>query len=61
MGGCGDRLPPGCDLVKDPARLAAAYDDRACVTAAFNRNAMRVLIAELGADFAPERFSHVAL
>ena len=31
----------GTDLVKDPARLVAAYDDAAGVTAAFNRNALR--------------------
>ena len=57
----GDWLLLGCDLVKDPARLVAAYDDASGVTAAFNRNALRVLNAELGADFVPERFSHVAL
>jgi L-histidine N-alpha-methyltransferase len=50
----------GTDLVKDPARLVAAYDDGAGVTAAFNRNVLAVLNRELGADFAPERFEHVA-
>ncbi|MDQ3293473.1 MAG: ergothioneine biosynthesis protein EgtB [Actinomycetota bacterium] len=50
----------GTDLVKDPARLVAAYDDRAGVTAAFDRNALRVLNRELGADFDPEAFDHVA-
>lgn len=56
----GDRLLLGTDLVKDPARLVAAYDDAAGVTAAFNRNVLSVLNRELGADFAPERFDHVA-
>ena len=50
----------GTDLVKDPARLVAAYDDAAGVTAAFNRNVLHVLNRELGADFDVERFEHVA-
>jgi L-histidine N-alpha-methyltransferase len=50
----------GVDLVKDRARLEAAYDDAAGVTAEFNRNALRVLNARLGADFDPEAFDHVA-
>lgn len=50
----------GTDLVKDPARLVAAYDDAAGVTAAFNRNVLVVLNRELGADFDPARFEHVA-
>jgi L-histidine N-alpha-methyltransferase len=50
----------GCDLVKDPTRLVAAYDDAAGVTAAFNRNVLTVLNRELDANFAPERFTHVA-
>ena len=56
----GDALLLGTDLVKDPARLVAAYDDAAGVTAAFNRNVLRVLNRELGADFEPEAFAHVA-
>jgi L-histidine N-alpha-methyltransferase len=59
MGG-GDRLLLGTDLVKDVAVLEAAYDDAAGVTAEFNRNALRVLNRELGSDFPPERFEHVA-
>jgi L-histidine N-alpha-methyltransferase len=55
-----DRLLLGLDLVKDPERLRAAYDDAAGVTAAFNRNALRVLNRELGGDFDPEAFDHVA-
>jgi L-histidine Nalpha-methyltransferase len=55
-----DALLLGTDLVKDPRRLEAAYDDPAGVTAAFNRNVLSVLNRELAADFAPERFAHVA-
>jgi L-histidine N-alpha-methyltransferase len=51
----------GLDLVKDPARLVAAYDDAAGVTAEFNRNVLHVINAALGADFDPEAFEHVAL
>ncbi|MEV6975219.1 L-histidine N(alpha)-methyltransferase [Kitasatospora sp. NPDC093806] len=57
----GDFLLLGTDLVKDPAVLVAAYDDAAGVTAAFNRNVLDVLNRELGADFEPESFEHVAL
>jgi len=55
-----DRLLLGTDLVKDPAVLEAAYDDSAGVTAEFNRNVLHVLNRELGADFTPEAFDHVA-
>ena len=58
--GAGDRLLLGTDLIKDPAVLVAAYDDAAGVTAAFNRNVLRVLNRELGADFVPDNFGHVA-
>jgi L-histidine Nalpha-methyltransferase len=57
----GDTLLLGTDLVKDRARLHAAYDDAAGVTADFNRNVLRVLNRELDADFDPELFEHVAL
>ena len=50
----------GTDLVKDPHRLVAAYDDAAGVTAEFNRNMLRVLNEQLGADFNPAAFDHVA-
>lgn len=50
----------GTDLVKDPARLVAAYDDGAGVTAAFNRNALAVLNRELDADFDLDAYHHVA-
>lgn len=56
----GDTLLLGTDLVKDEATLVAAYDDAAGVTAAFNKNVLSVLNRELGADFDPDAFSHVA-
>jgi L-histidine Nalpha-methyltransferase len=59
--GHGDSLLLGADLVKDRARLVAAYNDASGVTAAFNRNVLTVLNRELGADFDVERFEHVAI
>jgi L-histidine Nalpha-methyltransferase len=56
----GDALLLGTDLVKSPAVLVAAYDDEAGVTAAFNKNVLAVLNAELGADFDLDAFDHVA-
>ena len=56
----GDHLLLGADLVKDPGRLVAAYDDDRGVTAEFNRNVLAVLNRELDADFVPERFDHIA-
>jgi L-histidine N-alpha-methyltransferase len=56
-----DRFLLGVDLVKDPARLVAAYDDARGVTAAFNRNVLTVLNRDLGANFDPDSFEHVAL
>jgi L-histidine N-alpha-methyltransferase len=50
----------GTDLVKDVARLEAAYDDPAGVTAAFNKNVLTVINDRLGGDFDPDRFDHVA-
>jgi L-histidine N-alpha-methyltransferase len=50
----------GTDLVKDPAIIEAAYDDAQGVTAEFNRNVLHVMNRELGADFDPGAFDHVA-
>ncbi len=58
--GIEDRLLLGTDLVKDRGRLVRAYDDESGVTAEFNRNVLHVLNRELGADFDPGRFEHVA-
>jgi L-histidine N-alpha-methyltransferase len=57
----GDSFLLGTDLVKDVGVLVAAYDDSAGVTAAFNKNVLSVLNAELGADFDLDAFEHVAL
>ncbi|MBA8824447.1 L-histidine N-alpha-methyltransferase [Saccharopolyspora lacisalsi] len=54
----GDWLLLGTDLVKDPDRLVRAYDDAEGVTAEFNRNVLRMLNRELGADFPVEDFEH---
>ncbi len=56
----GDAFLLGTDLVKEPARLVAAYDDAAGVTAEFNRNVLAVLNRDLGADFQVDSFAHVA-
>ena len=61
MLGPDDHLLMGTDLVKDPSVLKDAYDDAQGVTAEFNRNVLRVVNRELGADFDPEDFDHVAL
>ncbi len=56
----GDAFLVGIDLVKDPARLHAAYNDAAGVTAEFNRNILNVVNARLQGDFDPSAFEHVA-
>ena len=57
----GETLLLGTDLVKDSGRLVRAYDDAAGVTAAFNKNVLYVLNRELGANFEPDDFDHVAV
>jgi L-histidine N-alpha-methyltransferase len=59
--GPGDAFLLGTDLVKSPERLVAAYDDAAGVTSAFNKNLLAVLNRDLGADFDPDEFDHVAI
>jgi L-histidine N-alpha-methyltransferase len=56
----GDSLLLGTDLVKDVARLERAYDDRAGVTAEFNRNVLHVVNRELDATFDVDAFAHIA-
>ena len=56
----GDGLLIGTDLKKDRATLELAYDDPAGVTAAFNHNLLARINRELGADFDPRNFRHVA-
>ncbi|MET8975774.1 L-histidine N(alpha)-methyltransferase [Streptomyces sp. NPDC004539] len=57
----GDTFLLGTDLVKDETTLVRAYDDSAGVTAAFDKNVLDVVNRELGADFHPDSFDHVAL
>lgn len=58
--GEGGWLLLGTDMVKERARLEAAYNDRKGVTAAFNLNLLEVLNRKLAADFDPRLFRHVA-
>lgn len=55
-----DRLLLGTDLRKARRVVEAAYNDTRGVTAAFNRNMLRVLNRELGANFDVMSFSHRA-
>ncbi len=57
----GDYLLLGTDLVKEPARLVAAYDDAEGITSEFNKNVLHVMNRELGADFDIDAFEHVAV
>jgi L-histidine N-alpha-methyltransferase len=57
----GDRFLLGADLWTKPVpRIEAAYNDSAGVTAEFNRNILRVVNRELGAQFDPDAFEHRA-
>ena len=60
LAGAGGSILVGVDLHKDNAILTAAYNDRAGITAAFNRNVLLHLNRLLGADFRPELFRHHA-
>jgi L-histidine N-alpha-methyltransferase len=53
-----DTLLLGLDLVKDVARLEAAYHDRTGVTEAFVRNALTAVNRELGATFEQGQFAY---
>jgi dimethylhistidine N-methyltransferase len=56
----GDALLAGFDMIKDPATLHAAYNDRLGVTADFNKNLLERINRELGGRFDLEAFRHVA-
>lgn len=58
--GRGDRFLMGVDLRKEPARIEAAYNDAAGVTAEFNRNMLRVVNALAGADYDADAYEHRA-
>ncbi len=55
-----DAFLVGFDLIKDKAVLERAYNDGRGVTAAFNRNILRVVNARFGGDFDVDAFEHVA-
>ena len=55
-----DRFLMGVDLRKDVRLIEAAYNDSQGVTAEFNRNMLLVLNHELGANFDPDAFEHLA-
>ncbi|MBA4158039.1 MAG: L-histidine N(alpha)-methyltransferase [Gemmatimonadetes bacterium] len=55
-----DRFLLGVDLRKDAQVIEAAYNDAEGVTAEFNRNMLRVLNREMGADFDVNAFDHRA-
>jgi L-histidine N-alpha-methyltransferase len=55
-----DRFLMGVDLRKDPAVIEAAYNDAAGVTAEFNRNMLRVVNVQAGADFDVDAWEHRA-
>ena len=55
-----DRFLLGVDLVKDVRVLHAAYNDAQGVTAAFNKNVLRVLARELDGDVDERSFEHLA-
>jgi dimethylhistidine N-methyltransferase len=57
----GDELLLGADLVKPERELRLAYDDPLGVTAAFNKNLLLRLNAELDADFDLDAFAHRAV
>jgi len=56
----GGALLIGVDLIKDPARLHAAYNDAQGVTARFNLNLLRHAQRELKLECDPAGFDHYA-
>ena len=58
--GPGGGLLIGVDLKKDRQVLEAAYNDSEGVTAAFNKNMLRRINRELGANFDLDQFAHRA-
>lgn len=59
QGGAGGGLLIGVDRAKPRSVLEPAYDDALGVTAAFNRNLLRHVNRQLGADFEPSAWQHV--
>jgi len=55
-----DRMLIGIDLIKNRSIIEAAYNDSEGVTAAFNKNLLRRINRELGADIQVDAFEHSA-
>lgn len=55
-----DKFLLGVDLVKDERVLHDAYNDAQGVTAAFNKNVLRVISRELDGDLDERAFEHLA-
>lgn len=55
-----DHLLIGVDPLKDKKVLEAAYNDKAGVTAVFNKNILRRLKQELGAELSESGFEHLS-
>ena len=58
--GTNTHLLIGADLVKPVHRIEQAYNDSQGITAAFNRNILVRINAELGGNFEPDQFAHRA-
>jgi dimethylhistidine N-methyltransferase len=54
----GDFLLVGFDQKKDPQKILDAYNDATGVTAAFNKNILRRINREFGANFDLDKFKH---
>ncbi len=61
VSGQGGAVLIGIDLEKDPPILEAAYDDAEGITADFNKNLLRRMNRELGANFCLNAFEHEAV
>ncbi len=55
----GDMLFVGFDLMKDPDKILAAYNDSEGVTREFNMNLLKRINNELGGNFNIDKFRHV--
>ena len=51
----------GADLVKDVSTLISAYDDKKGITAKFNKNILKRINRELGADINLDLYKHLAI
>ena len=54
----GDILVLGLDLMKNPKKILAAYNDKTGITRDFNLNLLHRMNRELGANFKLDKFDH---